>query len=534
MLNGCSAASKATATSRSAASPASSTRGPAISPSSRMPKYLSHLDSTQASAVIVGIDVPAVARGPALLRSEHPYLAFAQAVGLFVQAAPPARGIDPTSSIAPDATIGADVSIGPFVTIGAGACHRRAHRHLSQRRHRPRRPDRRRLRRFTRRSRFASASSIGNRVVLQDGAVIGSDGFGFVNQADGTHLKIPQHGAVVIEDDVEIGANTTIDRPAVGETRIGAGTKIDNLVQIGHGVTVGRRVLFRRAGRHRRQHASSKTTWCWPARSASPVTCASARAWSPRAQTGIPNSVEPARFVSGYPAISNRDWLKSSAVYRRLPALKKTRGGARAADRGARGEARDMPDSVGSVIRRALAGAVPRPRSGDSRRSPSSRCRIRRQQAEFMSRYDFHLSAAGLGSDDQRASRGTRTGAATSTSSTTSTAGCRFWPTTRRCSATSSGRSIRTRATTRSRFGLGPSRQDRARRRLSPRLAASERSAEASGGRHERARGARAAPIRRRRAPRIDVRADVGRLIAARVRGLHLDRRPRRHRAPTA
>ena len=79
---------------------------------------------------------------------------------------------------------------------------------------------------------------------MQDGAVLGSDGFGFVKQPDGTHLKIPQHADVVIEDDVEIGANTTIDRPAVGETRIGAGTKIDNLVQIGHGVTVGRRVLL--------------------------------------------------------------------------------------------------------------------------------------------------------------------------------------------------------------------------------------------------------------------------------------------------
>ena len=86
--------------------------------------------------------------------------------------------------------------------------------------------------------------TIGNRVILQDGVVVGSDGFGFVKQADGTHLKIPQHADVFIEDDVEIGANTTIDRPAVGETRIRAGTKIDNLVQIAHGVAIGRRVLL--------------------------------------------------------------------------------------------------------------------------------------------------------------------------------------------------------------------------------------------------------------------------------------------------
>src|SRR5205085_12132959 len=86
--------------------------------------------------------------------------------------------------------------------------------------------------------------TIGNRVVIQDGAVIGSDGFGFARQTDGTHYKIPQVGGVVIEDDVEIGANTTIDRPAVGETRIGAGSKIDNLVQIAHGVKIGRDALL--------------------------------------------------------------------------------------------------------------------------------------------------------------------------------------------------------------------------------------------------------------------------------------------------
>ena len=101
---------------------------------------------------------------------------------------------------------------------------------------------------------------VGHRVILHDGVVIGSDGFGFAKQADGTHLKIPQAAGVVIEDDVEIGANTTIDRPAVGETRIRAGTKIDNLVHIAHGVSVGRRVILaaqvgvvRQHGRRRRR-----------------------------------------------------------------------------------------------------------------------------------------------------------------------------------------------------------------------------------------------------------------------------------------
>ena len=93
-------------------------------------------------------------------------------------------------------------------------------------------------------SRSVRRREVGARVVLHDGAVIGSDGFGFARRPDGSHQKIPQIGRVVIEDDVEIGAHSTIDRPAIGETRIGRGTKIDNLVQVAHGVHIGRNVLL--------------------------------------------------------------------------------------------------------------------------------------------------------------------------------------------------------------------------------------------------------------------------------------------------
>jgi UDP-3-O-[3-hydroxymyristoyl] glucosamine N-acyltransferase len=163
---------------------------------------------------------------------------------------------------------------------------------------------------------------VGHRVVVQDGAVIGSDGFGFVKQADGTHLKIPQHAAVVIEDDVEVGANTTIDRPAVGETRIRKGTKIDNLVQIAHGVSVGERVLFAS-----QVGIAGSTVVDDDVVLAGQVGVAGhlrlGKGVVATAQTGIPNSVEPGTMVSGYPAIPNRDWLKASAVFRNLPALKK-------------------------------------------------------------------------------------------------------------------------------------------------------------------------------------------------------------------
>ena len=285
------------------------------------PKYQSQLASTLASAVIAGYGVAAESMRPAMLRSHHPYVAFARALDLFVQTKPPAKGIDPASSVAPDAAIGPDVSVGPFVTIGAGATigartilHPNAvvgpgarlgddciiHANVSVR----------------------EGVSIGNRVIVQDGAVIGSDGFGFAKQPDGTHLRIPQRGGVVIEDDVEVGANTTIDRPAVGETRIGAGTKIDNLVQIAHGVTVGRRVLFAA-----QVGVAGSTVIEDDVVLAGQVGIAGhlrvGKGVVATAQTGVPNSVGPGEFISGYPAIPNREWLKSSAIFRQLPALQK-------------------------------------------------------------------------------------------------------------------------------------------------------------------------------------------------------------------
>jgi len=158
---------------------------------------------------------------------------------------------------------------------------------------------------------------------VQDGAVIGSDGFGFAQRADGTHHKIPQIGGVVVEDDVEIGANTTIDRPAVGETRIGAGTKIDNLVQIAHGVKIGRDTLLAaQVGIAGSTTLEDRVTLAGQVGVAGHLTLGTGVVAT--AQTGIPNSVEAGSFVSGYPAIPNRDWLKSSAVFRKLPELRKT------------------------------------------------------------------------------------------------------------------------------------------------------------------------------------------------------------------
>jgi UDP-3-O-[3-hydroxymyristoyl] glucosamine N-acyltransferase len=287
------------------------------------PKYAAKVRETHASAVIVSeqAEVP-TAPGVATLRTTNPYLAFARAAELFAPAPKIAVGVHrlasvaASASIAPDAAIAAFVSIGegarigartilfPHVTIGDGAtlgddCVLHARVSVRER------------------------VTIGHRVVVQDGAVIGSDGFGFARTPQGTHHKIPQAGDVIVEDDVEIGANTTIDRPAVGETRIGAGTKIDNLVQVAHGVKLGKGVLLAaQVGIAGSTRLEDNVTLAGQVGVAGHLTIGKGVVAS--AQTGIPNSIDPGTFVSGYPAIPNRDWLKSSAVFRRLPELKKT------------------------------------------------------------------------------------------------------------------------------------------------------------------------------------------------------------------
>jgi len=158
--------------------------------------------------------------------------------------------------------------------------------------------------------------------VVQDHAVIGSDGFGFAPDATGQLLKVPQIGTVVVGDDVEIGVSTAIDRPPIGATVIGSGTKIDNLVQIAHGVEIGERViLVSQVGIAGSTTIGAGTVLAGQVGVAGHLSIgAGVRA---TAQTGIPNSLPDKAFVSGYPAIDNRDWLKSSAVFRSLPAMRK-------------------------------------------------------------------------------------------------------------------------------------------------------------------------------------------------------------------
>ncbi len=284
------------------------------------PKYSAKLRQTRASAVILGEQ--AEAAPCAMLRVGHPYLAFARAMEVFHPGARPPAGVHRLADVAASAEIAASASIGAFVSIADGARvgeRSVVYPHVTIGADARIGDDCVIHARVSIRERV----EVGHRVVIQDGAVLGSDGFGFAPTPLGSHHKIPQVGGVVIEDDVEIGANTTIDRPAVGRTRIGAGTKIDNLVQVAHGVTVGTHVLLAaQVGIAGSTTIEDHVTLAGQVGVAGHLTIGARTVAT--AQTGIPNSVEAGSFISGYPAIPNRDWLKSSAVFRRLPELRKT------------------------------------------------------------------------------------------------------------------------------------------------------------------------------------------------------------------
>ena len=282
------------------------------------PKYASKLATSRAAAVIAG---DAVTGAPcAVLRTPHPYLAFAEAVGVLSPVERQPAGVSALASIDPTAVLGADVSVGPFVAIGARArigartvlaphavvgaaasvgADCMIHAHVSIR----------------------EGVTLGDRVVVQDAAVIGSDGFGFAQRPDGSHQKIPQVGGVVIEDDVEIGAHTAIDRPAIGETRIAAGTKIDNLVQVAHGVRIGKHALL--AAQSGVAGSSELGDWVVLAGQAGVTGHVSVgRKTKVGAKSVVTKDIGPDQHVTGFPAVDVEEWRESAALVRRLPDLR--------------------------------------------------------------------------------------------------------------------------------------------------------------------------------------------------------------------
>jgi UDP-3-O-[3-hydroxymyristoyl] glucosamine N-acyltransferase len=282
-------------------------------------KFTSALATTKASAVIAS---PGIEGAPcAVIRSPSPYLTFGRAAQLLAPAEPATPGIHPSALIDPEAVVDPSVSVGALVVIEAGArvgARTVIHPHVVICRDAVIGDDCVLHVRVTIRERCI----LGHRVVLQDGAVVGSDGFGFAQRPDGSHEKIPQRAPVVIEDDVEIGANTTIDRPAIGETRIKAGTKIDNLVQIGHGVIVGKHVLLAA-----QVGVAGSTVLGDHVMFGGQVGIANGLAVGDRAKavakSGITNDVDADAFVSGYPAIDNGEWRRSSVVFKKLPEMRR-------------------------------------------------------------------------------------------------------------------------------------------------------------------------------------------------------------------
>ncbi len=281
------------------------------------PKYGAAARSTKASAVIVAEDFPAIPT--AMLRAKDPYLTFARALELFHQPLRYAPGVHPTAVVHASAKIGCGAHLGPYVVvdqdveIGDDAvllAHVVIYRGVKI------------GRKF-----FAHAHvvvrekcRIGNNVLLQNGVVIGSDGFGFAKTTEAHWHKIAQPAPVVIEDDVEVQANSCIDRASVGETRIRRGVKIDNLVQVGHGSRVGEDALLcSQVGLAGSTEIGNRVILTGQVGVVGHCKVGDDTIVTP--QSGVANDIPAGALVSGAPAVDHKLWLKYSALLSKLPEM---------------------------------------------------------------------------------------------------------------------------------------------------------------------------------------------------------------------
>ena len=284
------------------------------------PKYAHKVKHTRAAAILVsevstGMDI-------ASLVSDNPYLDFARALSFFYAAPRPAPGIHPLAYVAPTAVLGEGCSIGPFAVVGElvrlgrnAVLHPHvvlyegaqigddflAHSHAA-------------VREFCR---------IGNRVTLQNGVVVGGDGFGFAKRADGSHFKIVQSGVTVVEDDVEVQSLTSVDRATVGETRIRRGAKIDSLVQIGHACVVGEdNIVCAQTGLAGSTVLEKNVLLAGQVGSSGHLTVHEGAIVY--AQSGIGGDVAPGCRISGSPAFAASEWLRAITAFPKLPDILKS------------------------------------------------------------------------------------------------------------------------------------------------------------------------------------------------------------------
>jgi len=286
------------------------------------PRYSPQVKETRAAAIYLAKDAPIERADLAVLRAQDPYLAYTRALRLFhpepvvTPFIHPSAVIDPTAQVAPDAHIGAGAVIGahcviesqvtihPNVTlydhvhVGAQSV---MHSGVALRAH----------------------AQVGQRVIIHNNVVVGSDGFGFAKAEDKSWLKIPQTGRVVIEDDVEIGAGTTIDCASVGETRIRRGVKIDNLVQIGHSCTIDEDALLcAQVGLAGSSHIGKRVILAGQVGIAGHLHVGDDVVLTAKSATS--HDVPPGKVISGIPGFDNKDWLRSVAAFRRLGEMART------------------------------------------------------------------------------------------------------------------------------------------------------------------------------------------------------------------
>ncbi len=283
------------------------------------PRYLKYLPETAASAVIVAEGTDA-ACGKNLLVVKDPYLAFAAVLEVLKPVRLPERAIHPKAEIHPRARVGRNVAIqayavveegarvsdgvvifpgvyvGPDVEIGEDSI---IYANVSIR----------------------ESTRIGKRVIIHCNSVIGSDGFGYAREGE-RHRKIPQTGIVRIEDDVEIGASVTIDRATMGETVIGRGTKIDNLVQIAHNVRIGEdSIIVAQVGVSGSTTIGSRVTLAGQTGVAGHISIADDCVVG--AKSGVTNDIRKKGVYTGYPVIPHAEWLRAQGVFARLPEIRK-------------------------------------------------------------------------------------------------------------------------------------------------------------------------------------------------------------------
>jgi UDP-3-O-[3-hydroxymyristoyl] glucosamine N-acyltransferase len=281
------------------------------------PKYLSQARESQAGAILVRDPDSLPDRN--LLVCAEPYLAFARALEIVYPVERPDPGIHPSAVVDKDAVLGAEMSVGPCAVIEAGA----------------RVGDRTTIGPGCVIGRDAVIGAdcllhprvvvedrcrVGDRCILHAGAVIGSDGYGFAT-VGGVHHKVPQVGIAVLEDDVELGANACVDRATMGETRVGRGTKVDNLVQIAHNVEIGEGgLLVSMVGISGSTKLGHHVTFAGNSGAAGHLTIGDNVTVG--AMSAVYRDLPNGAFVTGIPARPHKEWLKANANLQRLDSLR--------------------------------------------------------------------------------------------------------------------------------------------------------------------------------------------------------------------